>query len=71
MLVAAEITAPNYKLGNKKIGIGSTFKDVKKAYKHVRSILDVKCGYIEGTTWVEFEFDAKNRVNLIKISRNP
>lgn len=71
ILLSIKITDPNYKLGYKKIGIGSTVKEVKKAYEYVRPIVDVRCGYIEGTTWVEFGFDANSKVNLITISRNP
>ena len=65
------ITDVNYILGRYNIGIGSNLEDVKKAYKGKKQIVDIKNGYIEGSIWIEFEFNDYYKVNKIKIYVGP
>jgi hypothetical protein len=71
LLLNAKLISPKYKFGKYGIGVGSSLEKVKKAYRGRISIKDVKCGYVDGPTWVEFEIDTNKKVSSILISRGP
>ena len=57
-----------YRFGRKKIGVGSTAEDVRKAYKHVRKSPDAEYTYIDGSVYVRFFFDQNERVKEILLA---
>jgi hypothetical protein len=76
MLMNVIITDPLYKVGRYKIRIGSTMDEVRKAYRGIKVIVDVKYGYIDGKgygdgTWIEFKFDKEKKVKQICIYHGP
>jgi hypothetical protein len=69
-----EITGEQYKLGRKKIGVGSTRDEVIAAYKDIRLISDEGIGpgdgYFEKPTFVWFFYDENDVVKSIRIVLN-
>ena len=57
--------------GKKEIGVGSTTKEINRAYWKVRKMSGPGCGYIDGSTWISFYFDENEIVNKIAISIGP
>lgn len=61
----------DYRLGQYDIRVGSTKKEVEKAYKKCMKIKDVPAGYIDNNKWVEFTFNEFDEVTEIKVSIGP
>ena len=71
-LMNAKIITSKYKFGKCRIGVGSSCEKVKKAYQGIPGIKDIKnIGYVDGSTWVEFEFDTNKKVSSILIYYGP
>lgn len=67
-LMNIRILDSKYKFGSKLIGVGSSKKDVLKAYVNVEPSPDNGYAYIDGGIWVEFFFE-KGYVKEIMICR--
>ena len=69
------ITDPSYRIGFSKVGIGSTKKEVKRAYLGIQRIVDIEeenvIGFVDGAVWVEFRFAEDKRVDQIFICNGP
>ncbi|GLX66589.1 hypothetical protein [Paenibacillus glycanilyticus] len=82
-LANIKIASPSYRFGKKRIGIGSTYKEVKRAYWHQGKVRDMKAneiGFIDGyeghpsndayKPWVFFKFDDEQKVIDMTICPN-
>lgn len=67
-LMNVRILSSKYKFGAKSIGVGSSKKEVLKAYVDVEPSPDDGYAYIDGGIWVEFFFE-KGYVKEIIIHR--
>lgn len=69
------ITDPSYRIGIRKLGVGSTKREIKIAYFGIQKIVDIKekniIGFIDGGVWVRFYFTEDDRVAQISICYGP
>lgn len=70
-----KITDQSYRIGTQKLGIGSTRKEIKKAYKTCRRISDLAnendIGFIDNGVWVVFSLAPDDTVAQIQIYYGP
>ena len=60
-----------FRFGKKKIGVGSTKKEIENVYNKFEKIGDTLAyGFIDGFTWLEFYFDGNEKVNKIIMYEN-
>lgn len=64
-LQSIRITGEKYRFGWRSIGVGSTRKEVEKAYKNVKKSTDPICAYVDGKIFVEFIFNENDVVTEI------
>ena len=69
------ITDQAYRIGSRKVGIGSTRKKIERAYWSSSRISGLEnendIGFIDGGVWVEFRFAPDDTVNQIRIYNGP
>ncbi|WP_204826353.1 hypothetical protein [Paenibacillus nicotianae] len=70
-LANVKITDDNYRIGSEKTGIGTSKPLVEKVYKGNKRILDIRDGFIDGDTWIDYRFDKKQNISEIKIYYGP
>ena len=56
-----------YRFGSKKIGVGSTKKEVSDAYKYAKKSPDTDYAYVDGKMYVQYFFDDNDIVKEILI----
>lgn len=64
----AIVTGDQYRFGPKNIGVDSTRKEVKRAYKFIKTIKNLEeneLGYKDNHTWITYYFDEKDIVKEI------
>lgn len=66
---------PSFRIGEKKIGIGSTRRQVNSVYR-IKSMIEVsdpkhQIGFEDHDAWVEFQLDDKGIVNSFRIITKP
>ena len=70
-IVSVFVTDPNYRIGKKGIGVGTTRKEVQRVYRFSTNITGITdenvIGFVDGNTWVEFYFNSDNRVEKIRL----
>ena len=69
------ITDPEYRIGSRKIGIGSTRDAVERTYRFSTKISDLdsddEIGFIDNTVWIRFRFSTDDIVTEISIYCGP
>ena len=73
-VVIVYITDPSYRIGSKEVGIGSTKREIKRAYRLSKKITELEeneIGFIDDGVWVVFSFSPDNIVTRISIYYGP
>jgi len=68
IVICITVLDEKYKFGWRKIGVGSSKKEVLRAYRRVKRSPDEGYAFVDGLMWVEFFFDENDRVKEIMIA---